>query len=63
MNGVASKRVCAFSEKRKEKKWKMIMALSVNSTKQAFASLKNTAGKSMRIQYVRKQVNALKKNA
>ena len=41
----------------------MIMDLSVNSTKQAFASLENTAGKSMTIQYVRKEVNALKKNA
>ena len=41
----------------------MIMDPSVNSIKQAFASLENTAEKSMIIQYVRKEGNALKKNA
>ena len=40
----------------------MIMALSVNSTRQVFASSENTAGKSTRI-HVRKKVEALKKNA
>ena len=41
----------------------MIMDLYVSLTKQAFASLENTAEKSMRTQYVTSQMNALKKNA
>ena len=41
----------------------MALPLYVSSTKQAFASLDNTVGKGMSIQYVRNQMNALKKNA
>ena len=41
----------------------MALPLYVSLIKQAFASLENTAGKSMSIQYVRKQMNALKQNA
>ena len=41
----------------------MALPLYVSSTKQAFASLENTAGKSMSIQYVRKPMNALTKKA